>query len=364
MKKMITVIKQPGFEGRYWMTQILDGIREVTVRRKDCVLIDELENVSHEVRGRRVLLIGYKVDWLEKALSRLDEYGANPIIVSSCLPPENLGFYNAVVFDLESVLRRMLSSLSDARHIKIALLGIGTSCADRLKLKCFLDFSRDHSESDIFRVEGQLEDAVEDFVACFKERGYDSVICSNDTVAVHLIHCLRQHGYSVPEDIYVVGISDTYLGAYVTPALTTISFDYKSLGIEAVNLCNILYSKGNDCRMTVFLPCEAVIRDSAPLKLAGKLSLRNELVHGYSEEEYVSGELISRILRAESILQESDPVDRNIILELAKGIRCEDVAEKLFLTDRAVRYRLKKIINRHGFATRSELLDLFRSVML
>jgi DNA-binding LacI/PurR family transcriptional regulator len=57
-----------------------------------------------------------------------------------------------------------------------------------------------------------------------------ALVCVNDLVAIGAVSALREFGLSVPGDVSVVGCEDIYPARFVTPALTTIRFDRKSLG--------------------------------------------------------------------------------------------------------------------------------------
>ena len=51
----------------------------------------------------------------------------------------------------------------------------------------------------------------------------EGIIAINDMVALGMISRFQSLGIKVPEDISIIGIDDTYLSSYMSPALTTIS---------------------------------------------------------------------------------------------------------------------------------------------
>lgn len=64
----------------------------------------------------------------------------------------------------------------------------------------------------------------------------DAVVCFNDAVAVGAMKQLQEWGKRVPEDVSVVGIDGSSLGAAVTPELTTLRVDLTSLARSAIEM--------------------------------------------------------------------------------------------------------------------------------
>lgn len=62
------------------------------------------------------------------------------------------------------------------------------------------------------------------------------VMVASDDIAVGVLKALKDRNIDVPNDIQVIGFDDVPISKYLTPALTTISQDRKSLGEEAAKL--------------------------------------------------------------------------------------------------------------------------------
>lgn len=63
-----------------------------------------------------------------------------------------------------------------------------------------------------------------------------AVFCSNDQMALGLIHALSDAGRSVPGDVSVVGFDDIPESAHSLPPLTTVHQDFEGVGYRAVEL--------------------------------------------------------------------------------------------------------------------------------
>lgn len=57
-----------------------------------------------------------------------------------------------------------------------------------------------------------------------------AVFCATDLYAVYTVKHLQNLGFSVPDDVSVVGIDDMQISEFVTPALTTVRIDREKLG--------------------------------------------------------------------------------------------------------------------------------------
>lgn len=55
-------------------------------------------------------------------------------------------------------------------------------------------------------------------------------ICSNDVVALGVMEELKNHGFSVPEQVGIIGFDDLLLAQHVSPSLSTVSQDAFILG--------------------------------------------------------------------------------------------------------------------------------------
>lgn len=90
-----------------------------------------------------------------------------------------------------------------------------------------------------------------------------AIFTYNDLVAIGAMRTLAESGIRVPEDISVVGHDGIPVGAYTTPALTTVAHHTASLGALAVNLlCDLLDGRPPE-QVERTLPTQLVVRESS-----------------------------------------------------------------------------------------------------
>lgn len=65
---------------------------------------------------------------------------------------------------------------------------------------------------------------------------FSAIFASNDHMAFGAFEVLREAGFSIPDDVSLVGFDDNIFARYLTPSLTTINFPIEKMSIEAVQL--------------------------------------------------------------------------------------------------------------------------------
>jgi LacI family transcriptional regulator len=88
------------------------------------------------------------------------------------------------------------------------------------------------------------------------------IVCANDQMAIGAIRELRSAGLRVPADIAVTGFDDVYLGALLTPPLTTVHQPMRQLGERACNLLLERIAEPGAARRAERLPTRLVVRES------------------------------------------------------------------------------------------------------
>lgn len=357
--EVVYLVLQPNTEKEFWTRNsklgIFDGAKELQCI--PCILELQAPESLPKLAGVPVLVVGNARQWLETALHQLDALGARSIVVSASMQPTELRSHSGVVFELSRAITDARRQLALAGRTHTALLGANPhSVSDLCKCKAFDD------PEQIIWAHGALEQCVLDFVESYKARGYDSVICANDTVAICLVRNMLGRGIPLPEELYIIGMGNFYISASLPLPLTSIDFDYYRMGRAAVKLYGFL--KENDTCGTVVcnLPCRLTVRASAPLPEPA------EQAHSSGDfpdlrMAYFSGRDARNIVKAESILQAGDEIDRKIVLGLMARRSAETIAQDLYLSTRAVRYRITNLLKKHGFADRAELLQAFESAI-
>jgi LacI family transcriptional regulator, galactose operon repressor len=176
----------------------------------------------------------------ERYLSWLSQRGIALVLLDH---RRSVGLVPAVVVD--DVLGGRLAGEHLVRlgHHRIALVNGPTSipqCEDRQLglMAALVDGGLDPAR-DLIVIEVEAMDAVSGFDAVhhmFDGDAPTAVFCTNDLLAIGVIHGLRERGLRAPADVSVVGYDDVELAAMTDPPLTTVHQPTYELGATAYEL--------------------------------------------------------------------------------------------------------------------------------
>lgn len=87
------------------------------------------------------------------------------------------------------------------------------------------------------------------------------IVCATDNIAVAVLKAANELNYSIPGDFSLSGFGGYEATAYVSPTITTVSYPYRQMGIEAVNKVRQLIEK-EEVPLITDLPNTLVINES------------------------------------------------------------------------------------------------------
>lgn len=365
----IHVFTQPSGSNDYWMHRLLDGIQKEANTKKYTLISycyassEPIESFSFE--NQLVLLAGTRTTWLSEALDFVYLHGGIPIFVTSCVPDLPCAV-SSVSFALEYTVRDCLSYMRQLGKNKTMLIGLNPiSDADHKKATIFKNYAQKNNVSGdcIFCENASLEESIVGSLEEVLHNGTDSLICSNDTTAILSLKYLKNHGIAIGEKFPVIGMGNSFLGSHTSPKLTTVDFDYFSLGEEAVRLFDFLQNDTHHAQVQMQIPASLIVRDST-----GNVPYtpQNAIYHNAEKKlpDYFSGDLVGKLIMLENELQHCSEIDREIIFGTSAGETYPQLAERLFMSERSLKYRLSHILKRLHLKNKSELNTLVQEVLV
>lgn len=373
MKDVISVAVQKDTLRFYWVKDILEGLQEAA--NKSDYTLDVTEDYR-DVCGmgdhckKAVIIIGYTTEWLYETLEYFSKKGIIPIVVNSCITESMKKICNAVSFKLNETLETAIEYLFGAGRKHIALLGTNpNSLADELKEQTFKKYLGLSDEKNIFRGSPSLSECVDNFIDYFVDSNINAVICSNDTVAIYLINRLLDDGFNIPPNLYIVGMGNSKLGQEITIPLTTVDLDYRKLGNRALEMWKISYNSSSKERSNITIPCELIVRSSTENFtfcndniFSSNMTQENNLKTETDQDEFYDDQNIRKIFKLEDFLIACDDIDYSIIKEILKGVSDTKMVDHLNISDRAIRYRIKKMFKRLGVQSRVEMVNCIKEL--
>lgn len=95
-----------------------------------------------------------------------------------------------------------------------------------------------------------------------REKKYTALFFASDYLAVEAMIYFQDQGFSVPEDISIVGFDDAKLATCVRPKLTTVRQDIASKAIKSCELLMEMLENPTTESQNVLLPIQLIQRDS------------------------------------------------------------------------------------------------------
>ena len=151
---------------------------------------------------------------------------------------------SCVMVDMENATYRAARHLIDLKHTRIGYLpGPSTSEASQTRrggvvkalAEAGLTLREEWCPSSYPNVDGGFQ-AMSALLALPAAERPTAIIAYNDTMALGVLHAIRTHHLSVPEDISVIGMDDIAMAAHSNPPLTTIAQPKYRIGRLAMQI--------------------------------------------------------------------------------------------------------------------------------
>lgn len=176
---------------------------------------------------------------------------------------------NSIYSDSYASIRRSCKYLYDLGHKKIAFInGSYTNFIGRERLNAYLDFMHEKGLEPLYLPDHSnesysYEEGHHTMKLIFETYGLPEAVCSvSDLMAVGAMNYLKTHGFSVPDDVSIIGFDDLQVCEIVSPKLTTVRQNYEAFGELACDtLKGMIEGKVRKIEPIV-VDTEIIVRDS------------------------------------------------------------------------------------------------------
>ncbi len=354
---MIPILVEPAYSNSVWCVSLLEGLTgEFKQKRIPFCRIDALEEVPP---GERYLyLIGSDAEWVRAALTACNRIGVYPILLCNQSYHTFDADYSAVCSDVMNSTRRLVELLRRRGCGRIALYGVNPkSVSDESRKASYLAaLDGVAGEGDVFYNSGSLENCFEQFYP--RAEQYDAVICANDFAAISLVRRLGQRDPAQLERLAVAGCADTRLTQLYGEKILSVRVNFAEYGRAAVMLMESLRKNPYLSHVVMMIRwdvgAERTGAAAAPAPQPALPALPSEQDVFYDDRE------LTEMMLLEKLLSEAEELDRRIIELLLEGAAYERISEECFLTESAIKYRVKKMVRICRVKGRAELTALLR----
>ncbi|WP_411169760.1 LacI family DNA-binding transcriptional regulator [Clostridium sp. MB05] len=280
-RNICTLIKKSHFEDSTFYSKILMGINE-EARKKGydiitCMINENEQSIPSCIESKKVCGIIVVAAIEDEYLVKLKDYKLPVVLVDhtsllestdSILSDNKLGSFKVTKLLLDKGYKNIgfFGDLEYSLSIKERYFGYKEAIK---KFVCINSEDETLEYIDNYSVLHNLEE----YIINQDEKGIQKIIsemenipeafvCSNDNAAIIVITALRELGYSIPDDIAVVGFDDIVLSSLVIPKVTTVRVQKDYMGRKAVNRLLWRLEHKNEPNENIVMSVEVVERDS------------------------------------------------------------------------------------------------------
>jgi LacI family purine nucleotide synthesis repressor len=229
--------------------------------------------IMSNILGGRVdgAIIFEEIRVTEEDIALMEKNKIKAVFLDRMIQNETMG---SIVFSSYEDSYKATEYLISLGHRKIAYIsGVDTMFDSVQRKQGYLDALRDHGypiDGD-YVLQGYFEEegsynAVKMLLRQHPAKVPDAFLAGNDLSAIGCIRALVSEGFSVPEDISVVGFDDIDIAQYFSPPLTTVRNQIARQGMLAVNHLYNMIKKKEQGRIEK-LAGELIVRGSTRVKI-------------------------------------------------------------------------------------------------
>lgn len=333
---------------------------EAKKRRISIKEIHSYNKIPKTEKNSIVFLLGGTTCWVENAIREAIEKNLYPISMANRMLMPNGDNYSSVSLDIPMATKMGIDYLHSLGKNKIALYGVNdNSTSDPIRESVFVKLAG--SKNDVYRLTKNYSQMFNSLKKNLSK--YDAILCCNDFASFSLLYNLKKIGVQVPQDLYIVGMGLANMTKLSHPSITTLSDDFQHFGIVAMNIFKNLKANNFISSMDIRLPAKLIIRESTenrPFKPDKKI---NKIIEK-RDNPFFEDETVSSILKLEKLLESCDEVDYEIIQHVINNSTYSYIAEKCYIAETTVKYRIKKMKSICEVKSRSDLSDFLREYLL
>lgn len=356
----ILVLAEKNYQKSVWCSKILDGIGK---KNFTLVSLDDLHDLND---NDVVAIVGSTNHFLKKSISLCNNKNLRPIIVGTEISDFDSRI-SSIKVSRKAAITSLVHYFNSLKREKCALLGVNSfSNIDMEKKDAFLASYRSLYEKDASEYVFFSDDGLD---ACINSllkniSSFDSVICSNDYYAVSFITKAISNGINIPDDVFVTGYGNSFIAENISPSVTTVAPKYFEMGSQTRKTYHYLLENPSVTSVEVLVDYDIIVRESTQNKEFKKDFHFDNTSIEPSIKSIFDDENLKKIMGIDFILGSDDKTLAMILKGIYEYIPYGALAESLYLSDSALRYKLNKIFTVTHTNSKTELKKLIETLNL
>lgn len=262
----------------YFFSTVISGIEDVLYEKNySMILCQSNEQWRNEVSNIQTLLASRVAGILASVAKDADDYSHYNAITEKGISlvffdraVDNLETDSVIIDDEEGSYRAVKHLLRSGKKRIIHLSGTENLALARHRKDGYLRAMREY----------RIEPSVDDIVKCDTIENANAIIpmllkrnpppeaffAVNDLTAAQTLMIVKKHGFRIPEDIAIVGFTNSQISTLTDPGLTSVDQKGKEMGREAAKLLINRIEKPGAPFQTKVIISDLIIRGSSSLK--------------------------------------------------------------------------------------------------
>lgn len=363
-KQELYVITEKQYSNTNWYNRILNGLYEEARKKAVKIVFCTDSDLETFEPGTILILIGSSQPFMKKYTHLCTRFSLRPIITGS-------GFYQTnipvsyITINRYAAMINVVQTLVSIGAKSIALLGVNSSFqTDMQRYEGWVSSVRYHNvgnpEEDVYFSDDGLPACMDSFWKNVHK--YDAVACTNDWYASYVCSHASEHNINIPDDLMVTGFGNTLLGQYANPPITTVSLNLSSVGKQVITLHRILSQNEDLQACTETLKSDIILRDSTKKPMSKLTPVDAFYIYSdefFSDFDPADKKHLNQLYALENTIGKLDETNDKLLHGLLNDVPYHKLAEQLFLSDTAFKYRLQKLFAATECNNRAELVQLF-----
>lgn len=334
---MNLVITEPEYGASVWGTELLRGlVKELRFRRRPYTVYTESDyrksNKPPE-KDDSVFIIGADPGFLERTVSYFNDFSLIPVVLATAFQRPVRLHCHLVSSDMLHSVSALLKKLRESYGDRIALYGVNReSGGDMRRRELFLSEIGD--ESKVYENPGSIARCYESFAGDLSR--YDAVVTVNGFLAVSLLRHLKAEKATDTPLPAVYNLADTMVSADY-PEIHSVKQNLSLFGKAAVRLSDVSKALPEIGELT------AKVRWEETKEPLPKDEFPDDTEQSASENAFYGDAELQSLLLLEHLYNRADETDLKIIAGVKKGESAARISRYTFLTESAVKYRIRKM---------------------
>lgn len=345
---MVCILTDPNYSGSIWCKSFFNNLIE-NLRKNRIPFCEAFDEIPENVEA--VFIIASDYVWIKNTIKSLNKVDISPILICNHIE-EIVGCeYSCVSSNVQASIKSFLSQLTLSDKNKIAIYGVNTnSVADIGKVDVLFSNKEYFSENiKVFNNNGNLNDCYIDFTKNIDD--IDVVICTNYFAAISLVKHLECESPEKLKKLNIFSLTSSSLSKYYNTYITSVNIDYNQYGRAAIRIYKNLKKHSYISTMNITVAWNV---SDKHFSNASAVPLQKT----FKQDIFYNDNELNEMMKVEKLLDICDYMDTSIITGLIQKLSIEKICEICFMTEGAIKYRIKKLLSQCNIKDKSELFYL------